>query len=278
MTDPNLNPILDPARTFNLRHRLWGHLFGGRYKAVVVESEDSSGHDYLGELFDYVHLNPARAGMVEEAKGRGLLEFSWSSLSHGYAVAPSKRPPWLETSTGFEVSGVSDTVSGRRSMVRHLEKRMREEELSRCGWSEREGQTLNNTLRRGWYWGSENFREKLLGLLERQIVKAQNRNFRSSEQNKAHGEAEAQRLLGLGMDALGLSDSDIRRPVRGDLRRVAVAKVLDSRTTVSQKWIAQRLNMKSAANVSQQVPRFSMLPEKHLPAPIRTWIKSVKIC
>jgi hypothetical protein len=35
---------------------------------------------------------------------------------------------------------------------------------------------------------------------------------------------------------------------------------------------------KRGANVSQQVRQFSMLPEKHLPAPIRTWIESVKLC
>ncbi len=72
------------------------------------------------------------------------------------------------------------------------------------------------------------------------------------------------------MEALGLSDSDIRKSMRGDLRRMAVAKVLDNRTTVSQKSIAQRLNMKSAANVSQQVRRFSELPERHLQTVIRT--------
>ncbi len=266
------------TRRFNQRHRQWGHLFGGRYKAVVVESEGPTGYDYLGELFDYVHLNPVRAGMVELAEGRGLLDFAWSSLSRGYAVAPSKRPPWLETTMGFEVSCVKDTVAGRRAMIGRLGKRIRDEEPSRCGWSEREGQTLNSTFKRGWYWGSENFREKLLGLLEGRIAGLGNRNYRSSEQSKAHGEAEAQRLLGWGMDALGLSDLEIRKSLRGDLRRVALAKVLDSRTTVSQKWIAQKLNMKSAANVSQQVRRFSELPEKHLPAAIRTWMKNVKIC
>ncbi len=80
------------------------------------------------------------------------------------------------------------------------------------------------------------------------------------------------------MELLKLRESDIRRPVRGDLRRVALAKVLDSRTTVSQTWIAQRLNMKSAANVSQQVRRFSKVPKKQLPASIRSWMNSVKIC
>ncbi len=64
----------------------------------------------------------------------------------------------------------------------------REEESSPYGWSEREGQTLKRNLKRGWYSGSENFREKPLGLLEGRIGGVGNRNYRSSEQNKAHGE------------------------------------------------------------------------------------------
>ncbi len=80
------------------------------------------------------------------------------------------------------------------------------------------------------------------------------------------------------MEALGLSELEIRKSVRGDLRRAAVVRVLDSRASRSQKRIAQKLNMKSAANLSQQVRRFSKPPEKHLPAPIRTWMKSITIC
>jgi hypothetical protein len=40
---------------FNRRHKLVGHLFSGRYKALVV---DGSGTGYLKTVSDYVHLNP----------------------------------------------------------------------------------------------------------------------------------------------------------------------------------------------------------------------------
>mgnify|MGYP001224274109 CR=1 FL=1 len=49
------------TRRHNVRHRLWGHVFGGRYKAVLVDGEDGN---YFGTLIDYVHLNPARAGLA----------------------------------------------------------------------------------------------------------------------------------------------------------------------------------------------------------------------
>src|SRR6202035_4809593 len=49
------------TRRFNVRNQLWGHVFGGRYKAVLVESREFGSGDYLSNLIDYVHLNPIRA-------------------------------------------------------------------------------------------------------------------------------------------------------------------------------------------------------------------------
>jgi REP element-mobilizing transposase RayT len=46
------------ARAFNARHDVEGHLFGSRFHAVVVESDW-----HLLELFRYLALNPARAGL-----------------------------------------------------------------------------------------------------------------------------------------------------------------------------------------------------------------------
>ena len=53
------------TRHFNVKHKLWGHLFGGRYKAVLVQSDEG---DYFSTLIDYVHLNPVRAGMIRQGK------------------------------------------------------------------------------------------------------------------------------------------------------------------------------------------------------------------
>ena len=44
-----------PARStarFNRRHKLFGHLFSGRYKSLIV---DGSGDGYLRTVCDYVH-------------------------------------------------------------------------------------------------------------------------------------------------------------------------------------------------------------------------------
>jgi hypothetical protein len=73
------------TQKFNRRHHRVGHLFQGRFKAIVVEKDS-----YLKELCRYVVLNPVRARM---AKGPG--EWKWSSYR---ATAGLERAEgWLET-------------------------------------------------------------------------------------------------------------------------------------------------------------------------------------
>src|SRR6266704_4833431 len=60
---------------FNRRHKLFGHVFSGRYKALVV---DGSGSGYLRKVCDYVHLNPVRARLL--SSNQPLRSFVWSSF------------------------------------------------------------------------------------------------------------------------------------------------------------------------------------------------------
>jgi REP element-mobilizing transposase RayT len=71
---------------FNARHRLAGHLFAGRYKAILVEREEPA---YGRVVSDYIHLNPARAGIVNAENPR-LRAYRWSSFpgSVGKALSP----------------------------------------------------------------------------------------------------------------------------------------------------------------------------------------------
>ena len=49
------------SQYFNLRHRKVGHVFQGRYRAIVCQKDE-----YLLELVRYIHLNPVRSGLVRE--------------------------------------------------------------------------------------------------------------------------------------------------------------------------------------------------------------------
>jgi len=268
------------TRRFNTRNALWGHVFGGRYKAVLVEPDTAQGDGYLSTLLDYVHLNPVRAGLVNPMKGLGLLNFRWSSLSQAYAVAPSQRGDWMETKFGFAAGQVPDTVSGRRRFVEQLERRATEEKNEKCGWHEKEGQTLNSTLSRGWYWGSQQFREQLLGLLKTRgaLKQGSNRNYRTSKQSRDEQYREAGQILEAGRLALGLSEEDLESGWGSDPRKVAIATTLHLKTTVPQGLIAERLGMRSAANVSQQIRRFACKDLRTHSLEIRQWLKMVKSC
>lgn len=73
------------SQHFNRRHGVMGHVFQGRYHAVLVQKET-----YLLELARYIVLNPIRAGMVAS-----LSEWHWSS--HHYMAQGDQKPAWLET-------------------------------------------------------------------------------------------------------------------------------------------------------------------------------------
>jgi len=241
------------TRRFNTRHRTSGHLFGGRYKAILVQCDGEGGRDYMTSLMDYIHLNAVRAGLVREGEGLGLMDFAWSSLAQGYGAMPPQRSAWMETARGFFLFGLIDDAEGRREFVERLQRRIAEEKIETCGMSTGEGQSLQSTLRRGWYWGSQEFRERMLGLLGHRTQS--NRNDQTSLVGKVHDQAAAERILAEGLQAAGLSAEDLPKLKGSDPRKVSIARAIHARTSVLQKWTAEKLWMKSGANVSQLIRR-----------------------
>jgi len=68
-----------------------------------------------------------------------------------------------------------------------------------------------------------------------------------------------------------MSHESLREDRRGDWRRSFVARALARETSVVYAWIAEELNLKSAANASQQIRRFHREPEKALPKVVKQW-------
>lgn len=71
------------TQEFNRRHGRVGHLFQGRFKAILVEEDN-----YLLEVSRYIILNPVRAGMVERPE-----EYRWSSYPS--IIGMGKTPAFL---------------------------------------------------------------------------------------------------------------------------------------------------------------------------------------
>ena len=65
---------------------------------------------------DYIHLNPARCGLVRPRRRRSLLDYPWSSVAQGYALPPGRRPDWL-TSVDSESGGNSAVLLATRAKL-----------------------------------------------------------------------------------------------------------------------------------------------------------------
>jgi REP-associated tyrosine transposase len=73
------------ATYFNVKRKRQGHVFQGRYKALLIDADA-----YLKQLSRYIHLNPLRANMVTQ-----LDEHPWSS--YPAFIGKAKSPEWLHT-------------------------------------------------------------------------------------------------------------------------------------------------------------------------------------
>jgi REP element-mobilizing transposase RayT len=261
------------TRRFNVRHKLWGRVFGDRYKSVLVEGEGR----YYETLLDYIHLNPARAGLVDPDKGQSVLDYPWSSVAGGYAVLPRKRAPWFAAADGLIAFGLADSASGRRKFVERLDRRILSEGMEKAGAPllEADVDARYSHLRRGWYWGSQVFGERMLKLGEQHLRKARHRSYRSSLETQAHGEVRAEETLREGLAAAGLSEAGLDQLPGSDLRKVVVGAVIWERTTVGMKWIAQKLEMKSAANASHQIRRLKtgQRNKEKVPKALKAWAR-----
>jgi len=90
------------ATYYNRRHGCAGHLFQGRFKAILVDAGA-----YLDVLSRYIHLNPVRAGLVRRA-----WDYEWSSCRH--FVRGGDVPQWLEVNRILGGFGRRGKVSQRR--------------------------------------------------------------------------------------------------------------------------------------------------------------------
>ena len=92
---------------FNVKRGRSGHLFQGRYKAILVDIDE-----YAKELSRYIHLNPVRAKMVKTPE-----EYKWSSYQ--FYIGEKKPPEWLHRDLILQYFGkkVSIAQKGYRSFA-----------------------------------------------------------------------------------------------------------------------------------------------------------------
>lgn len=96
------------TQKYNRRHKKPGHLFQGRFKAIVVQKET-----YLFELCRYVVLNPVRAKMVEKPE-------AWKWSSYNVTAGIKKIPEYFSADwiLGLFGNKLKSAQKGYRKFVR----------------------------------------------------------------------------------------------------------------------------------------------------------------
>jgi REP-associated tyrosine transposase len=207
---------------FNRKHKLFGHLFSGRYKALIV---DGSGRGYLKTVCDYVHLNPVRAKLLR--RQQKLARYRWSSYGE-YLKRPSRRVKWLHVERVLGEMGIpKDTGPGRKEFAKRMELRRWEDQPEE--WKR---------VRRGWCLGDESFR---LELLEQMGQRMGAEHYGQERQETA--QATAERVVREELKKLRWTEQTLAQRRKGDAGKIRLARRLRQETTMTSAWIASRLRM-----------------------------------
>jgi len=107
------------GQAWNRRHQRHGHVFQGRYKSIPANGEQVFDPLQFRVVADYIHLNPARAGLAGGVQ-RKLTEYEWSRLP---AYRRGKGPTWLTCEQVLGAIELAQNGRGLRAYVEYLEKR-----------------------------------------------------------------------------------------------------------------------------------------------------------
>ncbi len=228
----------------NARHCERGHLFQGRYKAIPIESEAGS---YGRTVSDYIHLNPARARVVDFSVGR-LADYQWSSFPR--LIEGEDLPVWLDPGAAMASHGWSFLAApDRAAYADYLESRSREV-------AENEGNDEQRTeVKRRWFLGSETFREKLTQLAAETVAAGKPDSF-EPQSSQSHDEDAATRLLSEGMKRLDLSPEVLARLRPSDPLVQGLIWSIKTRTVMGDEWVADQIGCGHRSNIGRAVRRF----------------------
>jgi putative transposase len=216
------------ATRFNRLRKENGHLFQGRFKAILLET----GYD-LARVVDYIHLNPFRAGIVDADQ---LSHFRWSSFSR---FTKNQRFNGLTTISWMQAIELEDSEDGWRAYGERL--------LRKAAVPVASLQSEHETLTSGWAMGSEQWMETTLA---NHIPNSQgSAGHRSGGLGEEILATKWQLRLKQELAEAGKSSHDLQATRKGAAWKVSIAEQLQRELGVPVKWLARSLNMGSPASV-----------------------------
>jgi len=232
VTDPPLSKLMQNisqryTHWYNKRYDRVGHLFQGRYKAILVDKDA-----YLTELIRYIHLNPVRANLVSDP-------IDYPLSSHAAYTGRVKSPFWLSVDQGLGQFGKTEFAA--QAAYLHFMGQTTEEALL---------EQLRHGTKQGRILGNEDFikgalkqnKEKVLTEITiEQIVDVVAKVYQVSPMeltsaSRARRPAEARAIIALiGMDYCDFSLSDFTHYFNRNMPSMSrLVKDVRTRITKSQ--------------------------------------------
>jgi len=157
-----------------------------------------------------------------------LTAYPWSSLVW-YAAAQEHRPAWVRGDRLLGEYGIKvDTAAGREEFARRMEQRRRLEE---------DEQALA-PIRRGWCFGSPEFRCQMLKKMDGELGEGHAGALR-----REYGQERAERVIAEELKRLGWTEADLMSQRKNAPGKLDLAARLRRETTMSLRWIATRVHL-----------------------------------
>jgi putative transposase len=211
----------------NVKKKRYGHLFQGRFKAIVVDRDS-----YLLELSRYLHLNPVRANMTEKPG-----DYPYSSYGCFTAATGDKL---VTTRTILEMIS-SDPGMAREKYISFVESVL--------------GTEIESPFKKvygGIILGSVNFIKDVLGKIEDEhLEKEETSNRRSLRASRLPEE-----IVSAISTHYGIAPEDISSAGQNEVRKVCLY-LLKKHTSAANREIGVMLGGMGATAVAKAYQRFS---------------------
>ncbi|HEX7192021.1 MAG TPA: transposase [Thermoanaerobaculia bacterium] len=209
---------------FNRRHERSGHLFGGRFKAFLIDKEA-----YFTTVLRYVVLNPVRAKMVERPE-----DYAWSS--YRATAGLESAPEWLDVQAAL-APFAPQTELAQACYREFVAERIASEE------------TLWTRLMNGIYLGRESWAKSM-----RKLVESKPRSTDHPVRQRAIGRPKMHAVIAAVAKVTGETTASIRSKRGGALRRL-VAWIGWNEGLLTLRNIAAALRLRSEGHVSGLIAR-----------------------
>ena len=215
------------ARRFNGFQKSPGHVFQGRYKALLVEPGPS-----LLRVVNYIHLNPVRAGMVTVQRLHQYRQSSFPRYFERGCPEALTAERWLDAAGGLKPSAAGfRQYHATLKLAKEGDPRLRAE--------------LYRQLCRGWHIGTKEAKQARLRALLSKPGRTTTAAAGLDDQELANV------LLAVGLRKLGHRATELARTPKATPWKVALGWWLRRQSGITNRWLGEQLHLGHPCAVSR---------------------------